>query len=89
MCLALPGKVVEVRLQNGLRLATVDFGGARRVICLDCTPNADIGTFVLVHAGFAIAVLDEATAETTTLLLREALDQPGIPAPGTADEPRP
>jgi hydrogenase expression/formation protein HypC len=76
MCLALPGRVIEVGSLNGLRMATVDFGGTRRSICLDCTPEADVGTFVIVHAGFAIAILDEAEATATTALLAEALAAP-------------
>lgn len=80
MCLALPGRVLTVDAHNGLRMGTVDFGGARRAICLDYTPDAGVGSFVIVHAGFAIAMLDEAAAAETTALLTEALRLPDEPS---------
>jgi hydrogenase expression/formation protein HypC len=77
MCLAVPGEVIEVGEEAGLRMGTVDFGGARRSICLDLAPEATVGTFVLVHAGFAISVLDRAAANETIRLLGEALPSEG------------
>lgn len=74
MCLAVPGRVIAVDDGEGLRMGTVDFGGTRRRVCLDCTPEATIGTHVIVHAGFAISVLDEDAAARTIALLGEALD---------------
>lgn len=71
MCLAIPAKVVAVE-DNGL--ATVDILGVTREISLDLTPQAGIGSYVLVHAGFAIEVIDEQTAEETIELIREFPD---------------
>ena len=56
MCLAIPAKVTEMK-DN--RLATVDILGVTRDISLDLTPQANVGDFVLVHAGFAIEVVEQ------------------------------
>jgi len=58
MCYAVPGKVVEVKGDIGV----VDFGnGVRREVMLAMV-DADVGDYVLVHAGYAIKVLDEESA---------------------------
>ncbi len=65
MCLAVPGKVVEI-IDGGdiaFRRAKVDFGGIRKDINLAYTPEAEVGKYVLVHVGFAISVIDEAEAQ--------------------------
>ena len=56
MCLAIPAKITEMK-DDGL--ATVDILGVTRDIALDLTPQAQLGDFVLVHAGFAIEVIGE------------------------------
>lgn len=64
MCLAVPGEVITLRGDDPLmRLATVDFDGVQREISLACTPEAEVGDFVLAHAGFAFATLDRAAAD--------------------------
>ena len=65
MCLAIPGRVDEIFETNGLRMAKVDFCGVRRVTCLEYTPEAALGDYVLVHVGFAINVIDESEAKQT------------------------
>ncbi|WP_308616514.1 HypC/HybG/HupF family hydrogenase formation chaperone [uncultured Enorma sp.] len=67
MCLAIPGQVVDVR--DGA--ATIDMMGVRRDISLSLTPSARIGDWVLVHAGFAIEVIDAKQAEETIQIVRE------------------
>ncbi len=62
MCLAVPGQVRDVREDAGLRVASVDFGGVRREVCLETLPQARAGDWILVHAGFALQCLDEAAA---------------------------
>ncbi len=52
-------------------MATVDFGGALKDVCLAYTPDAEVGTHVIVHAGFAIAALDEAAAQASLDLFAE------------------
>ena len=71
MCLAIPGKVVEVFDRKGLRMAKVDFGGVRRECCLDCVPEARLGDYVLVHVGFAMSRIDEHEAALTLQVLVE------------------
>jgi hydrogenase expression/formation protein HypC len=74
MCLAIPGKVVEIRAQEGMRMARVQFGGVTRDACLDYVPETQLGDYVLVHVGFAISRVDEEEARRTYEALRE-LDQ--------------
>jgi hydrogenase expression/formation protein HypC len=76
MCLAIPGKVIEVLEDHGLRMARADFGGTIRKICLEHVAEAGVGDYVLVHVGFALSVIDAAEAERTYRLLAE-LDQLG------------
>ena len=58
MCLGVPGRITAV--ENGMvRMGTVDFDGSSLEVCLAYVPEAVPGDFVLVHAGFALAQLDE------------------------------
>lgn len=68
MCLAIPAKITRLEENN---LATVDILGATREISLDLTPQAEVGSYVLVHAGFAIEVVDEQFAQETIDLIKE------------------
>lgn len=68
MCLAIPA---QVRTINDNKLATVDILGVTREISLDLTPQAEVGSFVLVHAGFAIEVVDEQFAQETLDLIKQ------------------
>ena len=77
MCLAVPGKILDVK-ENVVdpalgRTAMVDFQGSRVEASLAMTPEAGLGDWVLVHAGFTIAQLDEDEARETFESLREAL----------------
>jgi len=71
MCLAVPGKVMGIYERGGLRMAKVDFGGATREACLQYVPEAEVGQYVIVHAGFAISLLSESEAQATLDLLRQ------------------
>jgi hydrogenase expression/formation protein HypC len=74
MCLAIPA---TVSLIGENRMAQVDMRGVTRTVSLDLVPEAEVGSWVLVHAGFAIQVVDEQYAkETWDLLLEmgEAMD---------------
>lgn len=68
MCLAIPAQVRQINENN---LATVDILGVTREISLDLTPQAEVGSFVLVHAGFAIEVVDEQFAQETLDLIKQ------------------
>ncbi|HUV13186.1 MAG TPA: HypC/HybG/HupF family hydrogenase formation chaperone [Acidobacteriota bacterium] len=71
MCLAVPGKIVEIFKKNGLTMATVDYGGVRNSACVDTVPEAAVGDYVIVHAGLALSLLDEEEAHLTLEALRE------------------
>ena len=68
MFFAIPGKITEIREDS---LATVDILGATREVALDLTPQAGLGDYVLVHAGFAIEVVDAEYALETIELIKE------------------
>ena len=74
MCLGIPGKVVEIRTNGPLPMATVDFGGVRKEACLAYTDDVAIGDYVIVHVGFAISRLDEEEA-LRTLEMLHAIDE--------------
>jgi len=72
MCLAIPGLVLSVAGDDPLtRTGRVDFGGVVKTINLAYAPEAEIGSYVLVHVGFAITVIDEAEAMKVFEHLRE------------------
>lgn len=91
MCLAIPGKVVEILENQGLRMAKVQFGGITREACLEYVPETKIGQYVLVHVGFAISTVDEEEAKRTYELLAQMdqlaeLEAPVVDDTGTRRE---
>jgi hydrogenase expression/formation protein HypC len=72
MCLAVPGRIVEMQEDGLMRMGKVDFGGITREVCLAYVPDAHVGDFVIVHAGFAISQIDEKEALETLDLLVES-----------------
>ncbi len=71
MCLGIPGRVEEVTGEE----ATVSFGGTRRSVRLDLVDRVSIGDYVIVHAGFAIEVLDQETALEMLNALKEVFKE--------------
>jgi hydrogenase expression/formation protein HypC len=71
MCLAIPGEVLAIDRSGGLLEAEVRFGGVRRRICVECTPDVRPGDYVLAHAGFALQAIDEEEARRTLEELRQ------------------
>jgi hydrogenase expression/formation protein HypC len=71
MCLAVPGKVVEIREQDGTRMGKVDFGGVIKDVCLAYLPDLQVGEYTIVHVGFALQRLDEESAQQSLLLYRQ------------------
>jgi hydrogenase expression/formation protein HypC len=65
MCLAVPGRILSLAETDGVPMAEVDFGGVRKNVCLQYIPDAGVGEYVVVHVGFAIQRLDEASARET------------------------
>ena len=100
MCLAVPGRVLDIWDQDGTRMATVDFGGVRKEVCLAYLPDAEVGDYAIVHVGFALQRLDEESALETLALFRQmgvldeefgdhwgrAADQAGLPRPDGTDD---
>lgn len=87
MCLAIPAKITEMK-EDGL--ATVDILGVKRDIALDLTPQAQLGDYVLVHAGFAIEVVDADYAQETIDLIMQFPELAGddVPQPEPAGAAR-
>ena len=74
MCLAIPAQIVEMHGRKG----TVALEGSRSEVVLLLVPEAKVGDWVLVHAGHAITVLDEAEARETYELLKEVMGKDGL-----------
>jgi len=71
MCLAIPGKIVKIDTKQ--HTATVDYGSGTKRKANVSLVEVKVGDYVLVHAGFAIQVLDEKEAQETLALFREML----------------
>ena len=72
MCLAIPGKVIETHQSaEGMKMAKVSFGGMVKQVCLEYTPEAGPGDYVLVHVGFALSRVNQEEAERTYQVLEE------------------
>jgi hydrogenase expression/formation protein HypC len=72
MCLAIPGKLIEISENpEGVRMGKANFGGIVKQVCLEYTPEVNIGDYVLVHVGFALSKVDEDVATRTYLLLED------------------
>jgi len=74
MCLAIPGKIVDIFERDGLKMAQVDYGGIFRETCLEYVPEATVGEYCVVHVGFAISLLDEQDAMESLELLKQISD---------------
>jgi hydrogenase expression/formation protein HypC len=68
MCLAVPGRILEITERDMTRMAKVDFGGVVKDVCLAYLPDIEVGDYTIVHVGFAIQKLDEASARETLRL---------------------
>ncbi len=72
MCLAVPGRLIEVKSNDELaREGVVDFEGVRKTVNITFTPDAVVGDYLLVHVGFSIGTVDEEQAARTLNTLRE------------------
>lgn len=89
MCLAVPGKVIDIQGDDPLlRSARVSFAGVIKQVSLTCAPEAQPGDYVLVHVGVAISVVDEQEAELTMSYLRQMGELDGLePAPTVGGTP--
>jgi len=95
MCLAVPGQVESIRDESGTRMGRVNFGGVVKDVCLAYLPDIAVGDYTIVHVGFAISKIDEASALATLQtfadlgLLEESLAElrGEEPAEATSGEP--
>ncbi len=86
MCLAVPGKVVEIIGDDPLlRSAKVSFSGVVKLVSLTCTPEAQLGDYVLVHVGVAISVVDAKEAAETFSYLQQMGELDGLEIPPEAE----
>jgi hydrogenase expression/formation protein HypC len=67
LCLAVPGKLEKKEGRYGL----VDFGGAKRRVDISLLPDCEVGNYIIVHAGFAIEVLEEKDALVTLDIFKQ------------------
>ena len=72
MCLAIPGRILEISMAEGVRVGRVEFGGIVRRACLDFVPQAGVDDYVIVHVGFAISQVNREEAERTYEALKSA-----------------
>jgi hydrogenase expression/formation protein HypC len=71
MCLAVPGKLESIHDENGIRMGRVNFGGVVKDVCLAYLPDIAVGDYTIVHVGFAISKIDEASAQETLRTFEE------------------
>lgn len=75
MCLGVPGRVIEWIERDGIfGRATIEFAGARREIHMACVPEAEVGDYVIVHAGIAICRMNNEEAERTCAAINRAIE---------------
>jgi hydrogenase expression/formation protein HypC len=89
MCLAIPGKILEISQKGGVRAGRVEFGGIVNQVCLDFVPEAEVGDYVVVHVGFAISRVDREEAERTYQLLEAMGFLEGELSPPAEGSPEP
>jgi hydrogenase expression/formation protein HypC len=59
MCVAAPGRVVKIFQENGVLMGELDFGGISKSVCLAHVPDIKVDQYAMVHAGFALEIIDE------------------------------
>ncbi|MCX7911939.1 MAG: HypC/HybG/HupF family hydrogenase formation chaperone [Dehalococcoidales bacterium] len=84
MCLAIPARIRSISGNH----AEAEIEGVVRRISLALTPEARVGDYVLLHTGYAIAIVDEAEAEETLRLLREISKTDGTSTEPSVGQPR-
>lgn len=93
MCLGIPGRIVEIYDAGGVLMGKADFAGIVKEVCLAYVPEIAVGDYTIVHVGFAITKLDEASAQESLRLfaelgvLDEELRTPELHAPAHEQEP--
>ncbi len=75
MCLAIPGKVIEITDENSIQMGRIDYSGTVNTACLAYVPEVKVGQYVIVHAGFALSIVDEEEAKKTLELFDEMAEK--------------
>lgn len=75
MCLAIPGKILEITQENEIVMGKIDYAGTINKACLAYVPEAKEGDYVIVHAGFALNIIDAAEAKKTLELWDEMAEK--------------
>jgi len=87
MCLAIPGKLLDIANENGLKMGIIDVNGAKTRACLEYVPDIKVGQYTIVHAGFALKIIDEEEAAESLKLWQELIEsgafQPDEELPST------
>ena len=71
MCLAIPGKVIEINDSTGILMGKIAYGEVVNDACLAYVPEIKVGQYAIVHAGFAISVVDEEEAQKSFDIWKE------------------
>lgn len=72
MCLGIPGEVLSIEPNAaGITMGKVSFGGVVREVCLAYVPDVQVGDYVIVHAGFALSILNEEEAKEVFAMLEQ------------------
>ncbi len=71
MCLAVPGKIISIHENDGIRTAKVSFGGAIKDINIQWLPEAEEGNYILAHVGTALSIVNEEEAEEAIKTAKE------------------
>ena len=85
--MAIPGKLIEIYDEHGLKMGRLDYSGTINTACLEYVPEIEIGQYAIIHAGFALNIIDEEEArksfevwdEMVEAASREGLDVFGMP----------
>lgn len=89
MCLGMPGKVIEITEEDGLLMGKIDYSGSVNKTCLAYCGDVIVGQYVIVHAGFAISVLDEESAKETLEYYRQMAEEAAKDGKDFLDNPLP
>ena len=73
MCLGVPGEIIEIYEENGLAMGKIDYSGTVNTVCLAYLEDVQVGQWVMVHAGFAITLLDVEDAKCSLETWNELL----------------
>ena len=89
MCLGVPGKVLSIgENAQGMIMGAVSFAGVNKEICLAYVPETKPGDYVIVHAGFAISIINEQEAAETFEILRQMGELADLEEEGAGPPPR-